>query len=523
MSFKSILLSSAMIVSATMIAAPAFAGQSQQAQIDQLRQQMQAEIDALKQEVATLKSQQQQNQVQQQATQQAAETAVAAVQKVTPPKGKKGVQIGAVTVTPGGFIESAGIFREKNMSSDVGQAFNSIPFGNVSNDHLTETRFSARQSRLSLLATSDVDDSTHAAAYYEMDFLGAAGTANSKESNSYNLRIRNIYATIDWDDLGLHLLGGQSWSLATLYKQGLLARDENVPLTIDAQYVVGYNWTRQPGFRLVKDFDKTLWLGLSIENPQTTFQGSLPAAAGNQNASAAVGGGLFDTDTGAVTYSNDAGPDIIAKAAWDPGFGHYEVYGLARFFRDRANFQTKTDVGGGVGAGAIIPIVPKLLDFQLSGLVGQGVGRYGSGQLPDVTFGADGSIHPLTEYSLLGGLTGHPSSAFDVYLYSGLEHADRWSETIVNGKTKTNYGYGNPNASNAGCNTEGSALACTANTRDLMEGTVGFWWKFYQGDFGSARWGGQYELVARNVWGGVGGGGTADNNIIMTSFRFYPF
>jgi len=28
---------------------------------------------------------------------------------------------------------------------------------------------------------------------------------------------------------------------------------------------------------------------------------------------------------------------------------------------------------------------------------------------------------------------------------------------------------------------------------DLMEGTAGFWWKFYQGDFGSVRWGAQYE------------------------------
>jgi hypothetical protein len=499
-------------------AAPALAA-SPQSQIDAL----QAQIDYLKHEIQSLKDQRQQDQVQQQATAEKAETAVAAVQKVIPPKGKKGIQIGAVTVTPGGFIESAGIFRSKNMSSDVGEAFNSIPFGNVSNDHLTETRFSARQSRLSLLATSDVDPQTHLAAYYEMDFLGAAGTANSKESNSYNLRIRNIYATADWDDLGLHLMGGQSWSLATMYTKGLLPRDESVPLTIDAQYVVGFNWTRQPGFRLVKDFDKTLWLGLSIENPQTTFAGSLPAAAGNQNVSAAVGGGLFDTDTGAVTYSNDAGPDVIAKAAWDPGFGHYELYGLARFFRDRANFQNKTDIGGGVGAGAIIPVIPKMLDVQVSGLVGQGIGRYGSSQLPDVTFGADGSIHPLTEYSLLAGLIGHPDPTFDLYLYGGLEHADRWSQTVKSGKTTTNYGYGNPNASNAGCDTEGSALPCTANTRDLVEGTAGFWWRFYQGDFGSMRWGAQYEYVARNVWGGVGGGGTADNNILMTSFRFYPF
>jgi len=497
--------------------APAFAApkNSEKSEIDELK----AEVQALRDEVHALKGEQQTTQAKAVATEQKVDTAVAAVAKVTPPKGKKGIQIGSVTVTPGGFIEAAGIYRNKNMASDVGQNFNAVPFGNVSNDHLSESRFTARQSRLSLLATSDVDSNTHLGAYYEMDFLGAAGTANSKESNSYNLRIRNIYATIDWDDLGLHLLGGQSWSLATLYTSGLMPRQENVPLTIDAQYVVGFNWTRQPGFRIVKDFDKTLWLGLSVENAQTTQSGSFPSGAGFQNTSGAVGGGLFDTDTGAVSYTNDAGPDIIAKAAWEPGWGHYEVYGIARFFRDRANFQTKTDVGGGVGAGAILPIIPKMLDFQLSGLVGQGIGRYGSGQLPDVTYGADGSTHPITEYQILAGVIGHPTPSLDLYGYAGLEHADRWSQTVGG----VNYGYGNPNASNAGCATEGSALSCTANTRDLMEGTAGFWWKFYQGDFGSVRWGAQYEYVARNVWGGVGGGGTADNSIFMTSFRFYPF
>jgi len=515
MSFRSILLAGTVAGLGLTATAPAFAAKpSQQSEIDELK----AEVQALKAEVQGLKGQQQTTQAQAVATQEKVDTAVAAVAKVTPPKGKKGLQIGAVTVTPGGFIEAAGIYRNKNQASDVGQNFNGVPFGNSSNDHLSETRFTARQSRLSLLATADIDPTTHAGAYYEMDFLGAAGTANSKESNSYNLRIRNIYGTVDWDDLGLHLLAGQSWSLATLYSSGLMPRQEDVPLTIDAQYVVGFNWTRQPGVRIVKDFDKKLWLGLSVENAQTTQTGSFPSGAGNQNNSGAQGGGLFDTDTGSVVYTNDAGPDIIAKAAWEPGWGHYEIYGIARFFRDRANFQNKTDIGGGVGAGAILPIIPKMLDFQVSGLVGQGIGRYGAGQLPDVTYGPDGSTHPLTEYQIMAGVIGHPNPSLDIYGYAGLEHADRWSVPGVSG-----YGYGNPLSSNAGCATEGSSLTCTGNTRDLMEGTAGFWWKFYQGDFGSVRFGAQYEYVARNVWGGVGGGGTVDNNIVYTSFRYYPF
>ena len=268
MSTKSVLLSSAIAAIAISFTLPSFAasGNSDKAEIEAMKASMQAQIDYLKRQVEILQGQQKDTTAVTKETAQKVDTAVAAVQKVAPPKGKKGLQIGGVTVTPGGFIESAGIYRNHNMTSDVDTNFNNIPFANSANRSVDETRFSARQSRLSLLATSDVDSTTHAAAYYEMDFLGAAGTANSKQSNSYNLRIRNIYTTVDWDDLGLHLLAGQSWSLASLYSKGLLARNEQTPLSIDAHYVVGFDWTRQPQFRIVKDFDKEWWLGLSVEN-----------------------------------------------------------------------------------------------------------------------------------------------------------------------------------------------------------------------------------------------------------------
>ena len=512
-------------LSVGMSGGPAFA----QTAAEQLRAQ-QAQIDYMKRQIELMQQKLTQMQADAQTTQQQAATAVAAVAKVTPPKGKKGIQIGAVTVTPGGFLAAEGVFRDKTLGADIGEGFNSIPFGNVSNYHLTESRFTARQSRLSLLATSDIDPTTHVAGYYEMDFLGAAGTSNSKESNSYTPRIRNIYATLDWDDWGLHLLAGQNWSLATLYSSGLTPRQENVPLTIDSQYVVGFNWLRVPGVRLIADvIPKELWAGISVENAQLSgTTGTFSSAAGNQVVSSATGGGgNFDTDTGGSTYSNDAAPDVIAKLAFEPGWGHYELYGVARFFRDRANFQNRTTIGGGVGAGAIVPIMPKLLDFQFSGLIGQGVGRYGSSQLPDVTFGSDGGIKPLTEWSALAGLVAHPDPSLDIYGYAGWEHVDRWYENTVSGKTVTQYGYGDPLANNSGCFVEGGT--CTANTRDLAEGTVGFWWKFYQGDFGSVRWGAQYEYISRNIYtgtnGGLGhaGGGTTDINILMTSFRYYPF
>jgi hypothetical protein len=52
-----------------------------------------------------------------------------------------------------------------------------------------EFRASAQQSRIAFRAYGDIPVQ-HLQAYYESDFLGAGVTTNSRESNSYNLRIR---------------------------------------------------------------------------------------------------------------------------------------------------------------------------------------------------------------------------------------------------------------------------------------------------------------------------------------------
>jgi hypothetical protein len=512
MSIRSILLTGA-IATFACVGAPAAHADSSKAEVEALRRSMQAQIDYLKRQVEILGGQQKVTQTKTEATEQKVDTAVAAVQKVTPPKGKKGIQLGAITLTPGGFIEAAGIYRSKNMTSDIDTNFNNTPFKNSPNAHLDENRFTSRQSRLSLLATGDVNETTHAAAYYEMDFLGAANTANSKQSNSYNIRQRHVYGTVDWDASGWHLLAGQTWSLMTLDGSGITPRSEITPLGIDAHYIVGFDWTRNPQFRVTKDlFDKKLWLAASIENAQETTS-AITAPSGNFLISN-TGGGLFD---GSTAYTVDEAPDVVVKAAWEPGFGHYEVYGVLSSFRDRTNGSNKTATGGGAGAAANIPIIPKMLEFQVSGLAGDGVGRYGTAQLPDLTYDNLGNIHPLSGYSVLVGLVGHPDPSLDIYLYGGQEHVDNAYQNI-GGKL---YGYGNPLSNNTGCQIEGGT--CTGATKDISEGSIGFWWKFYQGGFGSVRWGAQYEYITRTAYSGVGGGGTADNNILMTSLRWYPF
>jgi len=71
-----------------MSASPAFAA-SDKAELDALRQSMQAQIDYLKRQLELLNGQQKDTQLQTQATAQKVDTGVAAVAKVTPPKGKR--------------------------------------------------------------------------------------------------------------------------------------------------------------------------------------------------------------------------------------------------------------------------------------------------------------------------------------------------------------------------------------------------------------------------------------------------
>jgi len=447
-----------------------------------------------------------------------------------------GVQFGGVNVKLGGFIEAAGIYRTRNEVADVGSDYNTgIPFNSSSLAHENETRFSARQSRLSILATGDVSRDTHLAAYYEMDFLAAGATSNSRESNSYTPRSRHLYATLDRDDWGLHVLAGQAWSLLTTNTKGIIPRQEQIPLTIDAQYVEGFNWLRVPQFRIVEDFGGGLWAGVSAESPQmVTSPISVPSSVNFNNTG--NGAGLLN---GTTTYSNDYIPDFDGKIALEPGWGHYEVKGLIREFTDRASGTNYTTTGYGVGGAATMPIVPSFVELQLSGLYGYGIGRYGSGQLPDAAFKDDlKHLEAIPEAHGLIGLVMHPWTGNDLYLYGGWEHADRAGTSAImkvpttakdsNGDTVTLStstfipGYGSPGLNVSGCGVEGGT--CQAETRDLRQITGGFWQDVYKGSYGRFTLGLQGGEIWRDAFSGTGGKTPHTNiAIFMTSVRYYPF
>jgi archaellum component FlaC len=513
-----------------------------------------------------------------------------------------------VNITPGGFVAAETVTRQRGLGSDINTPFNSIPYPGNALAKINESNFTARQSRLSLLGESKVG-AAKLTGYWEADFLGAGVTSNNRQSNSYVLRQRILYGQAALDN-GWIFTGGQQWSLATETRTGITNRTEVLPQTIDSQYQVGFNWARQYGFRVVKDFGGKFALGFAVEAPQATIGGrgfstvtttdlskSTVTTTGNAFVDGpGSGGGLFNfVDTSG--YSFNKSPDIIAKAVADPGWGHYELFGIFSQFRNRVypcgvvgtNAKDTTPPatpvtvacpidgstspsaigafndtrnGGGFGANIRVPVVRKKLDFAVQGAAGDGIGRYGSAQIADLTLRPDGTQALIRTAHALGELELHATPKLDIYAYFGGEYGWRTAYTgydsiavlktpaipatattaAVPATTTTTIklnqigGYGSPFANNSGCSTENpptnqltpsSGGSCAGDTRLITEGTIGFWHRLTQGPKGGLRWGIQYSYFERLGWSGYNGttgpsiSPKGVDNMVWTSFRYY--
>jgi hypothetical protein len=461
------------------------------------------------------------------------------------------IRFKGITITPGGFLAAESVYRNRGLTSDVNTPFTTVPFPGSPSYSLGEFFGSGRQSRISALAEGKLK-SAKVSGYYEADFLSAGVTSNNNQSNSYSMRQRQVWGQASLDD-GFSFTAGQMWSLVTETKKGLDNRTEALPMTIDAQYHVGFSWARQYGVRVVKNFNNKVWLGASLENPQATL-----TAHGNSSnfliGAPGVGGGLYNPT---ANYSFNESPDVIVKAAFEPGFGHYEVFGIFSQFRDRvypcAGASTtkpcggSTDPnasgafndsrsGGGVGANARVSVYNKRIDIGAHVLAGDGVGRYGTSGLPDLTVRPNGTLALVKSLQGLGTLEWH-SPKWDWYLNGGAEYAGRTAYTKVSSGKTVGVGYGSTLFNNGGCFTEqvpaasngftpGALVNCTGDTRVVYEGTLGFWYKIYNGSKGKVQFGPQYSYVNRVSWYGktsptLPSAPQGNDNMLFTSFRYY--
>ena len=470
-----------------------------------------------------------------------------------------------VKITPGGYGQFASIYRTHNANSDTASSFGTYPLSGSANSHVNEWRESGRASRLWLRVEGEAKN-MKMLGYVETDFLGTTPNATESATNSYALRVRVAYGSVAFRS-GWRITGGQTYSLLTLNRVAADPLTEALPAVIDNSFMTGFSYARQGAIRVSKSIGSHAWLAISAENPETvTSVNCLQVATTGVAvvpASCSLGAivqGLQNTAltnsptsfAAGVTPSNDVAPDLMAKVVVEPGWGHFEVVALGRFFRDRIYPATaiggatpvgighnEVNAGGGLGFGAVLPVVPKKVDIVLHALGGKGIGRYGSAAGPDVTVKSDFSLVPIKGLQLYAGIELHPTPKLDLFVYGGDEYYGKTNYTIaqtVAGVTNTYViGYGAQEFLNGGCNTEfpsttaTSALQCQSSVqnRNLWEVTPGFWYRLYKGKEGTVQFGVQYAYNYRRTWTGTGATpGTlakpvAIENTVMTAFRYY--
>jgi len=380
-----------------------------------------------------------------------------------------------VALTPGGFIAADTVYRSKSIASDTSTFFNNIPYEGDDRYKLSEFYGSARPTRITLLFESKPKWGA-LRGYYEADFQGAGTNSNNYQANSYMMRQRVLYGEAEMNN-GWKFAFGQMWSLATEGNMGIPSNPSGIltPLTIDTNYMPGFIWTRQYGVRVVKSAaGGKLTFGVAVENPQLMYTASLagntpyavlgsagsaggynaaisssttttyvknyvPAASNDASAGYLAVYGTVTANTNISNYSFNAAPDLLVKAVADPGWGHYEIFGLIGFAHetiypgvttDRIKYGGQYDVNcpssvstclpvasladpsktaqdsitlGGIGASFRVPVVKNKINFGAKALYGPGVGRYGDSMLADVTSNASGGLAPI--HNLSGLLT----------------------------------------------------------------------------------------------------------------------
>ncbi|HEV2484588.1 MAG TPA: hypothetical protein VGT08_03560 [Terracidiphilus sp.] len=450
------------------------------------------------------------------------------------------LQYKGITLSPAGsFIAAETVWRSAATGGDINTQFTGVPLQYADAAQLTEFQATGRQSRVALRAAGKLEKMA-LTGYYEADWLGSGITSNNYQSSSYVLRQRQLWADVKLTN-GWDFNGGQGWSMANETTQGLTRGTEILPSTIDSQYEAGFVWTRQYSFRVSKDFGKKFFIGAAAENAETLNPVGSNLPTNLLIGSAGNAGGLYNPT---ANYSFNPVPDFIAKIVLEPGWGHWELFGISRFFRDRiypttGSMYNNNEIGAGIGGGFRGPLFNKKVTVGLKGLWGQGVGRYGSSTIADVTIRPDGSLSPLHGFSALSTLELNPTPRLNMYLNYGGDYIGR--NYVGTGSTAV--GYGTPGTVMSGCNVEvaatgsnangtggfnpGTPANCKGNNKDVQEFTAGYWYYIYNGPKGKLRQGIQYSHFIRDLWSGAGGttnpgnGAKGIDNEVYTSFRYF--
>jgi hypothetical protein len=339
----------------------------------------------------------------------------------------------------GGFLDATAFFRTTNLGSGIGTSFGGLPYSNSVAGRLTETRFSAQNSRISLMFQTPVG-SANVKAYVESDFLGFQPTNANQTSNSDSLRLRLYWVQVQTGKF--EFLGGQTWSFLVPNRQGLSPMPADLFYTqdMDTNYQVGLPWTRALEFRFIYHASKEWAMGVALENPQQYIGNAvlLPPSPAGPAVTGTVATSVYtnQVDNGANVLPANSGatgtpnlfPDVIAKIAYDPVVNgkhmHVEASGVLsqfKLFTPATSVTpgfTQTATGGGGSLNFNLELV-KNFHLILNDMFGDGTGRYIFGLGPDLIVKPDGSPGLVHAYSGLGGFEWQPNSKFLLYAYYG--------------------------------------------------------------------------------------------------------
>ncbi len=395
------------------------------------------------------------------------------------------LKIGDAYITPIGFMDFTGVWRNKNDGGSIGTSFGSINYGNIYQTNLSEFRLSMQNSRIGFRVDANVKGA-HVIGYMEADFLGNNGGNVLVSSNSNTLRSR-LY----WVDLAKgswEVLGGQTWSLITPGKSGISPLPSNLAYTqvIDVNYQAGLVWGRIPELRLVYHASDKAALALALDNPEQYVGGSSGGPTPTFPAALTTYAGGELNNGGTTTAAPNVAPDVIAKLAFDPSsHAHIEFGGVERNFKVwNPNNQKRYSAQGAGGFLNLNFEVAKGFRLVTNNFWSDGGGRYIFGQAPDLIARADGSLSPIHSGSTVSGFEFTHGNAL-VYAYYGGIYVGRNSALDTNEKL-VGYGY------------TGSA---SSNNRAIQEGTLGLTqtiWK--DARYGALQLMFQYSYVQRNPW-----------------------
>jgi hypothetical protein len=372
--------------------------------------------------------------------------AVFAQEPVAVPTSPLTIHIGDSDVTIGGFMDATSITRSTNTGNGLGTSFGSIPFTTTATGapnpagNLSETRFSAQNSRLTLQATSKVGGAS-LKGYVEADFLGNTSTNLNVTSNSDTLRLRLYWA--QYTQGKFEFLAGQSWSMMTPNRTGLspVPGDIFYSQDVDTNYQSGLTWGRELGFRFVAHATSAVTAGLALENPQQYIGGAvvLPAAfpaAEVDNGASAIG---------SASAVPNPYPDIIGKIAFDPKTGkthqHIDAAVLVRGYKtfNPADSTTATATGTGESVNVVIEPV-RNVRLIATNFFSNGGGRYIANEnIPDFIVNGDQSLSLVKSWSGIYGLEVQPKNTL-LYGYYSVVRADELTGFDVNGTTRIGFG-----------------------------------------------------------------------------------